>query len=514
MKKYHYIQIILVALQLCFLNVVSAPAQEADEVVSTRSNYQMLLTRLKIYMDYYLVTDEVRALQSESMQYGQEGEYEIANVLLEEAIERLTLSTDKDSTLSFASFSPEVIGQSQNFRFGMMSGIDYNRQEFEVGFSGSDSTLHEEFNKPYLGLFAGYILNLSQQTSLEFFNAFRYDRENLRNDYRIRWQVGNSIYMQYAGYWNHSQIEELYSYWEHVVSAKIGSTIGPNFFWTFYNIFNYKTYQSGPFFIKDYYRNRFNAMIEWRLDFFGFVGIEYGNERNETLSFDDNDYDQHHFRAGIRSENIDPFYHNIFVDVSLRDYSLLLTDSLISNTVEAYAFEFIYEVSLISMFIVTIEDNFLYKIYHKKSSIEPDYYWNILRPGIKLRTSIGFEIGGGYEWEIKEHKNNPSDSYNVSEQNYRADGIFGHINYFSVNGTYLSASVSYQWRRYPSSITNDLFSLYSNRNIFSTMIMAYIPLFEQLNLNAFISYDNDLDIDFDQQNNQSTIFSVELEYVF
>jgi hypothetical protein len=102
----------------------------------------------------------------------------------------------------------------------------------------------------------------------------------------------------------------------------------------------------------------------------------------------------------------------------------------------------------------------------------------------------------------------------VNEQNYNSDGIFLLLNYFSLNGMYISSSFSYQWRRYPPSTTNDLISLYSNRNVFSAMLLAYIPLTSNLFINAFITFDNDEDIDFDQQNNQSTIFSVEFEYVF
>ncbi len=83
-----------------------------------------------------------------------------------------------------------------------------------------------------------------------------------------------------------------------------------------------------------------------------------------------------------------------------------------------------------------------------------------------------------------------------------------------ISGMDLTTSVSYQWRRYPESITNDLISIYSNRNIFSAMLLAYIPITSQLNLNGFAMYDNDEDIDFDQQNNQSTIFTIELEYIF
>ena len=117
-------------------------------------------------------------------------------------------------------------------------------------------------------------------------------------------------------------------------------------------------------------------------------------------------------------------------------------------------------------------------------------------------------------FEFKEHDAHPLDSYNVSEQNYNSNGVYVSLNYFSAGGTYLTTSVSYQWRRYPESLTNDLISIYSNRNIFSVMLLAYVPLSNNFNFNIFATYDNDNDIDFDQQNNQSTIFTLELEYTF
>ena len=88
------------------------------------------------------------------------------------------------------------------------------------------------------------------------------------------------------------------------------------------------------------------------------------------------------------------------------------------------------------------------------------------------------------------------------------------MNYYSNEGMYVTSSASYQWRRYPDSITNDLISIYSNRNVFSATLLAHIPVSSQLALNVFATYDNDKDIDFDQQNNQSTIFTLELEYMF
>ena len=82
------------------------------------------------------------------------------------------------------------------------------------------------------------------------------------------------------------------------------------------------------------------------------------------------------------------------------------------------------------------------------------------------------------------------------------------------NGAYLMLNLGYQWRRYPDSVSKEIISLYSSRNILSVMLMGYIPLGDALILNLFAIYDDDQDIDFDQQNNQSTIFTLELEYLF
>jgi hypothetical protein len=124
------------------------------------------------------------------------------------------------------------------------------------------------------------------------------------------------------------------------------------------------------------------------------------------------------------------------------------------------------------------------------------------------------EIGIGYEWELKEHRALPSEDYDVNEQNYNSNGFFFSINYFTNSGMYLNSIFSYQWRRYPQSYTSDFISLYSDRNILSLMMMFYLPLTPEVNINMFLNFDNDLDVDYDQQDNQSFIFNAEIEYNF
>ena len=510
------VNVILVVIQLFVIKTVVSPAQKVSEIADSKTTFDLLLTRFKIYMEYYELSEQSQQLYAEAIQYGQNNEYEIGSIILEEALELLKQdeSLPEIQTTHLTTLSSIPSASKQDFRVSILSGMDFNRQEFELGFVQNDSTVEEEFNKPYIGLNIGYFLNNGQHNVIEIQNSIRFDKENLRDDYRIRWQPFSNFYILYSGYWNEARAEETFSYLDQVVASRWTFDIDHTIYFSFFNTFNYKSYRSQNFYLKDFYRNRFAGLVEWRTSLFGITSVEYGNELNESLGLEDNDYSQNTVRLGIRNDSFNRYYYNFLIDGSIRDYVIQFDDSLIYNRYQSLGIEAIYEVEILSQLRFFVENDFLYKYYELKSSLEPDYYWNLLRPGVRISLFTQIDIGIGYEWEIKDHTANPLDSYNVNEQNYNSNGIFLSLNFFSTGGTYVTTSVSYQWRRYPDSLTNDLISIYSNRNIFSAMLLAYIPFTENLTFNAFATFDNDKDIDFDQQNNQSTIFTVELEYTF
>jgi hypothetical protein len=494
-----------------------APAQKVSDIADAKTTFELLVTRFKIYLDYYTIDEETQQLYDEALQYGQNKEYEIGSIILEEAIVSLKVedgSSPESTTVNTAPLSMLPKSSGQDFKFSVLSGMDFNRQEFELGFVENDSTVEEEFSKPYVGLRARYFLNNGEHNVIEIQNSIRFDRENLRDDYRIRWQPLSNFYLLYSGYWNEARVDETYSYWDQVIASRLSFDLSPTLFFSFFNTFNYKSYRTQSLYLKDFYRNRFNAVGEWRTSLLGYTSVEYWNEINESLGLEDNDYQQNNIRVGIRNDSFEKFYYNFTADGGIREYVIQFDDSLIYNRYQSFGLEAIYEVGVMQQVRLFVENYFLYKFYEQKSSLEPDYYWNFLRPGIRLSLFEQFDLGVGYEWEFKEHNAHPLDSYNVNEQNYNSHGLYLSLNYFSLAGTYLTASMSYQWRRYPNSITNDFISIYSNRNIFSAMLLAYVPLTKNLTFNVFATFDDDRDIDFDQQNNQSTIFSFELEYTF
>ena len=87
-----YIQILLIIFQLFFLKIIIAPAQKVGEVVDLELNYQLLLTRFKVYIEYFLMDEEIELLYSEALHYGEAEQYDIAVIMLEEA---LTILKDK-----------------------------------------------------------------------------------------------------------------------------------------------------------------------------------------------------------------------------------------------------------------------------------------------------------------------------------------------------------------------------------------------------------------------------------
>jgi hypothetical protein len=254
--------------------------------------------------------------------------------------------------------------------------------------------------------------------------------------------------------------------------------------------------------------------MEWYRKNNRAFSVEYMNELNEYLGHDNMDYFQNGIRLGYRKSEFQTLNYSIVLEGIFRDYTLQFEDSTINNNYKHGGLEATLDIPIINRLRFEIFDNFILKEYDLKSSLEPDYIWNLMRSGLFFYILSDFELGVGYEWELKNHDSTIDEIYDTSEQDFQSSGLYTSLNYYTTSGIYFTAVLSYQWRRYQNSLINDLISIYSNRNILSIMVMAYLPISNHFTFNAFATYDDDDDIDLDQQNNQSTIFSLEIEYKF
>ena len=494
-----------------FLIIINISAQPGLAVQSDGEKYRLLLDQVNLYIDYYPLDDDMRQLYDQAKSYGDNNEYEIAVIYLEEILSTIGSSSKKEESLPNPEISEIKIRESP-VKFSAISGIDFNRQEFEIGYLQNDSTILEEFSKPYIGLAMEYGLKNDDGVRLRVTNSLRYDKENWRDYYRVRWNAAKFTSFQYNGFLNYSKTYPANSFWEHEVISRYMPVKKRKISWSINNTFNYKNYRhsDGGFF--NYYQNRFELINKWG----GFnryiIQSHYQNIFYEHLGGENLDFIQHEIEIGYRKTTYYTYWHALDLDIALRNYSLEFEDSLFSNSYSQVKSELIFSFPLWQDGRIELNDHLLLKSYKEKSSLEPDYIWNYFRPLLLQKISQSTEAGFGYELEIKRHREYQDDVNSISDQDYTANGIFSSLNYFSLSGTYLTLYLSYQWRRYPESITNEMLSIYSDRNVLSLFIMAYIPFTRNISVNILTTYDNDKDIDIDQRNNQSVIISAELEY--
>ncbi len=500
---------------LSFIYLSNSHAQSNPEHSVYSSKFEILRSQINLFGSYILLTSTQLNLLSEADSLGLTGEYEIGLIYLEELLQSINLKKES------ANVENGEIGQwdrskndysTKDFSMSIITGIDFDKHEFEYGYETSDSTILEELNKPYAGLSIDYIMHNSKENNLNLYNSIRYDNENLRDDYQINFRHKN-LNIRYGGYLNKSTNSIYSSYWENNFQFTFSEYLFEKTKISFRNNYNYKTFDKSDFNYTDYYRNYFESNIEYQNFNFDLYS-QYKNEINEFLGNNNNDYKQNTLKIGYRNMNDWDFRHSASIDYEIRNYELFYGDSTISNVYNQLALIIDLDFKIYKSLSLQFANHLVKKIYNFQSTFEPDYVWNYFRPSVEVDINSLIQVGIGYEWEIKSHTKIEEDAIESTEQNYNSNGLFSSLNYFSKDGLNFSFSMSYQWRRYPESPTNDLINLYSSRNVLSLIALGNFPLTNNFGINVLAVYDNDKDIDNDQGKTQSSIYNIELEYKF
>jgi len=500
---------------MIFLGFIYSNAYSQSGIGDSSSNltYEMLRSQIEVFQSYLNFDNYNKNLLIEADSLASLGEYEIGTIYLEELLSSLRQDVDlKDSLEKVKDNSNGKSEKSQlkNYNISVITGADFDRHEFEYEYEQSDSTILEEISKPYIGINTEYVFQNTLNFEIDLYNSVKYNKEYLRDDYQLSYRL-NKLKLILGGYYNKSFDNTYSSYWEHKFIGTFSSSISSNAKIYFRENFNYKTFSLSEYTYTDFYRNYFETLGELNFDNLTYF-IQYNLENNEYLGNNENDYQQHRLRIGYKNLNNSGLKNIVTLEGTQRNYELAYGDSSFSNIYNQILMEAEIDIRLSNLFELQVEDNFIDKLYNNKSTFEPDYIWNYLRPTLNIDIMTDLQFGMGYEWEVKSHSEIEEDGVSSKEQDYHSNGIFSSLNYFSESGSFLSFSISYQWRRYADSPTNDLINLYSSRNIMSLMISGYFPVYNNVSLSILGMYDNDNDIDNDQGRTQSTIFNIELEY--
>ncbi|MCB9058227.1 MAG: hypothetical protein H6627_06650 [Calditrichae bacterium] len=494
----------------CLLCLSTVTNYIAAQEISDRESYQLLLLEMQVIYHYDSFKSQTNSMMDSAKTYAENGDYELALAFLEEAREGLPVPEQKSEQqiYSESDFRP--------FSFNIISGIDYSKQEFELGLDQSDSTLLDEISKPFIGFNLKYFFNKNAQIT----NQLKYDREYFFNElnFEIEKNLEQAELLINPGHiFSFNNVYDGLSFSEIFLDLNLKSNRqNSQWYWSVQNLSRYKKYSNPDKTIPDFFRNLTKIYINYDQGFYKSLQFDYNLDYNESINFDNNDFIEQSGGIGYQSNFFNNLKYKFSAHYRYSRFNYLISDetsdSLFSNISQNYTFEHDLKYNLIPLIDLNLDGEFSAKSYRKKTEQEPDYQFIRLNPFVTFNMSEKTLLRAGYIFENKSHQTDglTAKEY-VNDQDYYSNGFSAGFDYSDLADFYISFNVEYMQRRYPTNENVD-FSIYSNRNILNIMLFAQLPLSEKISLNAIASYDNDKDVDLDYNDIISSFFTLELSY--
>jgi len=496
-------KLILVIYFMAFSLLAQAQDTESDQ-------YSLLLSEAKLFALYQTQDNIQTALIDSAEQYARQNDFELAIIFLEEYVQRAPLD------LSIKNLSAE--SSPSNWELTVRTGIDFNRQEFELGFIESDSLISEQINKPFIGIDMNVQLFGQSENGIGLQLTGRGDSENRSLTFKTfaDYHQGDQQILFEASYLFDKNIAYPdFSYNEINSKQKINRKFSQNWNGYLQNQLRYKSYNEASQTIPDFFRD----VVHAELSHYGLNHLSnsfhYHMDYNESINYQNNDY----FDQSLQWNGRKMWPARLTLDYTLGYQNNLFTyaleDSLLSNRAESAILQFRYDLALNDLLSWKSDYQGRYKIYKKKTEQDPDYQHHLLSSSLRHNLTQNIHLESGYLLEYKRHFTfeGAQDAY-IFEQNYRGDGVLLGMEFFNFSRFMLSAFATYTWRRYPDALSDGLGSLYNDRNVLNFNLFLQAPLFRGLSINVFTSYDDDRDLDSDSGNIHHSIFSAELQYTF
>jgi len=477
--------------------------QENDQ-----NEYRLLLNEALLFQKLN-PADRQSALLDSARYYAANGEFDLAAVFLEQYVDRFKTAPP-----------PQTVNRKQetSLHFALQTGVDFNRQEFEVGYIQSDSVLREELNKPYVAAEINKEWSVTDRVFLQAGSRLRYDKEN----FTLSAQGGATINGRHfnlnvqAGYdRDRNKLYPDFSYHEGNTRQSIGWYPLSNVDIQADNIFRYKQYQNPSSAVPSFYHDQLDLTANYRPSFDKLWQMDYMLDFNESIHYENNDYSEQglslfHSRMlwGLWQVQLKSAYN-------VNRFTYAISDSAISNRAGTIHADVTSRVFLGADFSWNAEYQGKWKRYTNKSEQEADYRYQHVQTSLRKQLAAGFFVETGYSYETKKHFLFPSavKEY-IEEQNYFGHGISFSVEYSNINSYLLMFNTVYTWRRYPDAHSDNSINLYANRNILNFNLLAQIPVWKGIFFNIFASYDNDQDLDTENSNARNSFFSAEIEYRF
>ncbi len=483
---------------LLFMGLFPLCAQDDKEA------FENLQLQIQLQQSLEGLSARAKSLIDSAEAYEARQDYLLATIFLQQALE--------ENAPQVQTGKPAVPPTQSPWSLAFKSGVDYNRQEFELGFEQSDSVLLDEIHKPFIGLTASY---RQQDSPFSLYNDIRYDKENLSNRFSagLRWQSPNlHAGVKASHILDRNFTYENQCYNEVNVDADADLRVAGSRF-SLSNITRIKSYKSPSSTLPDFRRNTMYALASHSPGQGHTLEATYDWDYLRGIDRSTNDQDERQAALGYHFLDFSRLQADMRFFYRTNRFNYLLGDSVFQNSSFVRGAEPYLKWRLSSSWSVSMSYSGQFKTFGKKTEQDADYTWHTLHPRLYYDLSEMTVLSTGYIYEERTHETSAGlqDQY-ILEQDYFANGFSVGVDHSSLSGFILSAELSYTARRYPQASGQDVLSIYSSRNIITLLAFGHLPLSDRWSIDLLASYDNDKDIDNDSNDVVSSFFSLEIQY--
>ncbi len=478
--------------------------------VSDTDEYQFLLKEASVFLHYKPAAASGAALVDSAKYYAKQNDFLLASVFLEEFLEQ-------QATPSFPAQQRKDPLQNR-ISFTVSSGVDYNRQEFELNFIESDSVIADEIKKPFGAIDISALLSGTEENGILLQAGLRADKENTSSQiHLLALQQKNTFGYRFdAGFmYDNNRTYPDFTYSEMNSRQTAHWKISPAWSLRADNELRYKKYKTPSQTTPDFFKNNLRAVSDYYAADGNLISLSYLADFNESIDYSNNDYFEQ--SVGINGSKIMAGGSGLQYALTARTkrFVYAMDDSVLANRAQSLNLQLEADIVLTSVLHWKTDYDGIYKHYLKQSEQDPDYQLHTLSNTVQFVLFRNFNFSAGGLFEYKKHFLYPgAEAVYIEEQNYTGAGLLLGLEYYRYQGILFSLEAGYSRRHSPDAVSDSWSSINNNRSVLNFNLLLQIPFADQFNFNLYASYDNDRDLDSDAGNTRSSIFSAEIQYKF
>lgn len=412
------------------------------------------------------------------------------------------------------------------------TGLDYSRQEFEMSFIDSDSTIKEQLQNPFVSLYFNQKFNFSKMP-LSLTHRFRLDNEFANYSFggiltKESASLINKFELESEAFWDQKNNQGFFL--DNDLRYFIGNSSNLNNRWYLDARVRYKWFPSGDSSNSNIFSATTDLQFEHYFGLFNYLSFTVSPEYYQENRQLGQNYKQIRLEMGYNYRRRSHRQLEAGVKLDFRNFKNIVNDQEYQNQYVAINPEISGEWAWLNW----LGNQF--KVYYQKQNYQDA---NDITPDLE---QVGFEwiqkfyfselnsFGVGY---FAEKNLNSTDLNNttlrtrdvpsvktdlpstfIEQQNYNSRGLVLTFDWLKLSGLFFNIEYRIKWDNYPNSANSPFLPYYSDRITHSVSGFGWLPIANDWQIQFFINYDNDHNRKIENSDNRNTILNLSLVYQF